>query len=259
MSNSNAVTKMMTRQLEKLGYPTNDIRWSLGYCQGDGSSFSGPIDIKVHGPRLVPGISGQVWSSINCELEIVRSSSCRYVHERSVDLNVDAKCVELTDANEYGGVAQKVALHKLVCALEVDICQVAHQNSEDGYKVLESYVTEDTRVWHFRTASFEVEVFRIRDSDHNPFDEDDVGYLDVNIKAILEGDKSIFGTKVVVRLLDFEGDASTVLAEHHVWGNCCSSDDASLGGVRREAVSEAIYMARWAYQKMLRPKLKAAA
>jgi hypothetical protein len=257
MSITNAVTKMMTRQLEKLGYPTNDIRWSLGYCQGDGSSFSGPIDIKVHGPRLVPGIS--VWSSINCELEIVRSSSCRYVHERSVDLNIDAKCVEFTDASEYGGVAQKVALHKLVSALEVDIGQVALKNSADGYKVLESYVSEDTRVWHFRTASFEVEVFTIRDSEHDPFDDDDVDRLDAIIKVILEGDMSIFGTKVVVSLLDAQGEVSSVLSEHFVWGTCCNPDDASLCGVRRDCVSEAISEAREAYQKLLRPKLKAAA
>ncbi|NWC83825.1 hypothetical protein HX798_26590 [Pseudomonas putida] len=259
MSNSNAVTKMMTRQLEKLGYPTNDIRWSLGYCQGDGSSFSGAVDISVHGPRLVPGISKEIWRSINCELEIVRSSSCRYVHERSVDLNTDVQSVELTDASEYGGVAQKVALRKLVIALEADIVQVAYKNSEDGYKVLESYESEETRVWSFRTASFRVEVLTVPDQDHNPFDEDDVEYLDADIKAVLEGDLRFFGTKVVVELLDAEGNASTVLAEHYVWGTCCNSNDASLGGTRREAVSEAISMAREAYQNLLRPVLKAAA
>lgn len=259
MSLTTAVTTLMTRNLEKLGYPTDDIRWSLGYCQGDGSSFSGPIDIKVHGPRLVPEISKDLWPSIQCELKIERGSEHRYVHEYTVGLNIDAKCVEATEASEYGGVAQKYALHKLVSALEADIRSTAHKNSQDGYKVLESYLSEETRVWSFRTASFEVEVFKVRDEDHNPFEDEDVEYLDSEIKAVLEGDKTFFGTKVVVSLLDEDGEPSSVLAEEHVWGLSCDSSDATLGGARREVVSEAIDVAREAYQKMLRPKLKAAA
>ena len=259
MSITKAVTTLMERNLEKHGYPTGDVRWSLGYCQGDGSSFSGPVDMKVLGPRLVPEVSAELWSSITCDLEIVRSSSCRYVHERSVDLNIDATCVALTEASEYGGVAQKVALHKLVTALKDDIINVASQNSIDGYKVLESYVSEETRVWSFRTASFQVELFKVQDEDHNPFDEDEVEYLDATIKQVLEGDVSIFGIKVVVSLLDADDEPSTVLAKEYCWGISCYSNDASLAGMRREAVSEAISVAREAYQKLLRPKLKAAA
>lgn len=260
MSLSNAVTALMTRNLQKLGYPTGDVQWSLGYCQGDGSSFSGPIDIKVHGPRLVPEVSGEVWASIDCDLEIARSSGFGYVHERSVDLNIDAKCVELTEASEYGGVAQKVALHKLVVALEDDIPCAAHKNTADGYKLIESFVREDTLVWRFRTASFLVELFKINDEDCSPFEMCDEGeQLDAVIKSIIEGDVSIFGTKVVVSLLDDDGDRSTELAVSYLGGLSCDSNDASLGGMRREVVSEAISMAREAYQKLLRPKLKAAA
>ncbi|HCE7247007.1 TPA: hypothetical protein NHR53_006822 [Pseudomonas aeruginosa] len=260
MSLSNAVTTLMTRNLQKLGYPTDDIRWSLGYCQGDGSSFSGSLDIAVLGPRLLPEISQEIWASIDCDLEIVRSRSCHYVHERSVDLNIDTQCVEQTDASEYGGVAQKVALHKLVGALEDDILKASFKNSADGYKLIESFVSEDTLAWRFRTASFLVELFKINDEDCSPFDLYDEGdQLDGVISSILEGKTSIFGTKVVVSLLDDDGDASTVLAESYLGGFSCDSNDASLGGMRREIVSEAISMAREAYQKLLRPRLKAAA
>ncbi|NRC34187.1 hypothetical protein HB746_35030 [Pseudomonas aeruginosa] len=259
MSLTNAVTTLMTRNLQKLGYPTGDVRWSLGYCQGDGSSFSGPIDITVHGPRLVPEVSNEIWASIICDLEIVRSSSCRYVHERSVDLNIDDVCVEQTEAGEYGGVAQKVALHKLVRALEKDIIDVASKNTSEGYTLLESYLSEEAGVWSFRTQSFQVELFKVRDEDHDPFECEEEEYLDAEIQSFLQGDKIIFGTKVVISLLDAEGEPSAVLAEEHLWGLSSKSDDASLGGMRREVVSEAISMAREAYQKLLRPRLKAAA
>ncbi len=260
MSLLKAVNTLMARNLQKLGYPTTDINWSLGYCQGDGSSFSGTIDIKVVGPRLLPDISKEIWNSIDFDLKLVRSKDTRYVHERSVDLNIDSQGVELTEAGEFGGVAQKVALYKLVCALEDDILSASFKNTADGYKLIESYVSEEILVWSFRTASFLVELFKIKDEDCNPFEFCDEGdQLDYAISKILEGNIDIFCTKVVVSLLDDDGDASTVLAESYLGGICCDSNDANLGGVRRDVVSEAIHMAREAYKKLLRPRLKAVA
>lgn len=259
MSLSNAIETLMARNLTKLGYPTGDIRWSLGYCQGDGSSFTGSLDIKVLGARLCPEISAEVWASIDCSLVLERISSLRYVHEYSTRLNIDSECIEMTDASEYGGVAQKDALHKLVGLLEEDIPRAARKNTSDGYKLQESYVQEEERVWSFQTSSFLVELYKTNDDDASPFFEvDDVEILDLDIQDVLDGKVSIFGTKVVVSLLDIDGERCAVLATHHVGDHCHNSDDATLRGLRRELVSEAIHMAREAYQKLLRPVLKAA-
>ncbi|HEP8970425.1 TPA: hypothetical protein VDU83_002764 [Pseudomonas aeruginosa] len=258
MSLTTALETLMARNLTKHGYPTSDISWSLGYSQGDGSSFTGSLDLEVLGARLCPEISAGIWPTICCSLSIERISSLRYVHEYSTRLNIDAKCIEGTEASEYGGLAQKVALHTLVGLLEEDIVRVAQKNTSDGYKLQESYVTEEQCVWSFKTASFLVKVIKLKDDDGSPFLDDDPEYLDKDISDVIEGKVSIFGSKVVISLLDADAEPSTVLTEHYTWGHCHDSDDATLRGLRRELVSEAIQMAREAYRKLLRPALKAA-
>lgn len=64
MSITTAFTTMMARQLDKLGYPSDDVHFSLGYCQGDGASFTGTLDIEKLGPRLVRKILSVIWSEL---------------------------------------------------------------------------------------------------------------------------------------------------------------------------------------------------
>ena len=40
-----AITKTFEFELEKLGYPTDDIGYSLNYCQDDGMAFYGDVDV----------------------------------------------------------------------------------------------------------------------------------------------------------------------------------------------------------------------
>lgn len=40
----NLIQIYFTRQLEKRGYPTGDICYSLNYCQGDGMAWYGDIE-----------------------------------------------------------------------------------------------------------------------------------------------------------------------------------------------------------------------
>ncbi|MFV8038278.1 hypothetical protein ACNQ04_25115, partial [Enterobacter cloacae complex sp.6730764] len=39
--------------LASLGYPIDDILWSLSHCQGDGMRFTGRIDARVVAKRLL--------------------------------------------------------------------------------------------------------------------------------------------------------------------------------------------------------------
>lgn len=38
-SDNDQVTELFRQELEEAGYPTDDINWSLSYCQGDGMAF----------------------------------------------------------------------------------------------------------------------------------------------------------------------------------------------------------------------------
>lgn len=44
---SSLITELYQRELEELGYPTDNIEWSLGYSQGDGMAFYGTIDLDA--------------------------------------------------------------------------------------------------------------------------------------------------------------------------------------------------------------------
>lgn len=41
------ITDIFKEQLEELGYPAEDIGWSLSHCQGDGVAFYGLIDYQM--------------------------------------------------------------------------------------------------------------------------------------------------------------------------------------------------------------------
>ena len=40
---SELLNKHFAAELAALGYPTEDVRYSLGYCQGDGVAFYGRV------------------------------------------------------------------------------------------------------------------------------------------------------------------------------------------------------------------------
>lgn len=40
-----AVTEILSEKLSEYGYPVEDIRWRLSYCQGDGVAFYGKVEL----------------------------------------------------------------------------------------------------------------------------------------------------------------------------------------------------------------------
>lgn len=45
------LTEQFIEVLKEWGFPTDDIEWSLGYRQGDGVAFYGPIDLDTYAKK----------------------------------------------------------------------------------------------------------------------------------------------------------------------------------------------------------------
>lgn len=254
----------MKHHLEQLGYPSDNVQWSLGYCQGDGASFTGKLDLAKLGARLLPGVHPSVWEACTVELEITRGKD-RYVHENSTSLSESAETVDSGAPDEYGGIAQKVAFRKLVSILETEIVQVGAELGRLGYQVLETYYRPDREggsesVWCSRTENFQVEVFKVEDTDYSPLDMCDE-YFSETVAELTSGEWEICGSKVVISMLDEDGDPIFDLAETYCHGHYFKTADPVFGSrlAMRELVSEAIQEARVNYEKISRPRLKQAA
>lgn len=264
MSIDSAIKTVMKRKLELLGYPTGDISYSLGYCQGDGASFTGKLDLKALGARLMPDVKPQVWDTCEASLEVTRDSGFRYVHERSTSLSETPETIASGEPADFGGVAQKYALGQLVGLLKEDIISAGAALARAGYSVMETYFRPDQdgeSVWCFDTSNFRVECFKLADEDCTPHDlEGEPEYLDGCIADLLSGDFEIYGSRVVVSLLDEDREPCYTLANLETWGHFHKKSDGVFGGQasRRELVSEAIAEAREKYEKIRLPSLKAA-
>lgn len=258
MSLTHAVTTMMTLKLEKLGYPTHDIRWSLGYCQGDGASFTGKLDLKALGARLLPDINPAVWENADLDLELTRSG--HYVHERSTSLNYDVQCIQGHDPDELGGAAQKVALGRLLAVLEEDVIAAGHSMASDGYKILESYINEEEIVREYLTDNFSVKVSVCADHDSDPFDLCDETCLQSVIDSYLTESLTIGGIKVVISQLDEDGEDFAELSSVYL-GGCEWQRNTSVLQTPyvRKVMSEAVSEARAYFASVKRPTLKQAA
>jgi hypothetical protein len=258
MSIATAVKTVMIHRLERLGYPTSDIRWDLGYSQGDGASFTGSLNNKLLGVRLLPDINPSVWDSVDYDLELTRSG--RYVHERSTSLNYDLECVACTESNEFGGAAQKVAMGRFLAVLEDDIISAGSDIAADGYKVIESFVREKELVRAFRTKNFVVEVFMVPDEFADPFESCDESFREETIRQVLAEEIYIGAVEVVIKQVFDDGETSNELGFAHCggteWGR---SESVFKTGLVRDLTREAVLEAREKFAQLSRPKLKKAA
>jgi hypothetical protein len=127
--------------LASLGYPIDDIRWSLSHCQGDGMRFTGRLDDRVVAKRLLcdrPVFLGLALSAIDKGAKITISAlrSSNDVHENTMEaeLNFDT---ELT-------LAEDKAMTLLLSLVVEDIVNVSMNLRNKGYAICDSspYGTE---------------------------------------------------------------------------------------------------------------------
>ena len=144
------ITEDFAYALNKLGYPAEDINWSLSYMQGDGVSFYGQIqDLEKVCNNLMPKHERDTLKrkrhteygdlSILDMLNIViYKTNHHYDHWNSMRL-----------ADAYEGpsleIVAQTALYSFLDAIKDNIKEVSRKLEQDGYRILE-YHESDERV-----------------------------------------------------------------------------------------------------------------
>ena len=121
--------------LASLGYPIDDIRWSLSYCQGDGMRFAGRLDDRVVAKRLLrdrPVFLGLALSAIDKGERITISAlrSSNYVHENTME----ADRTNDTDLT----LAEHAVMALLLSLVKEDIVSVSMNLRDKGYAICDS-------------------------------------------------------------------------------------------------------------------------
>lgn len=121
--------------LASLGYPIDDILWSLSHCQGDGMRFTGRLDERVVAKRLLrdrPVFLGLALAAIDKGEEITISELGRsgYVHENTMSADRSEDTV-LT-------LAEDKAMNLLLSLVKEDIVNVSMNLRDKGYAICDS-------------------------------------------------------------------------------------------------------------------------
>jgi hypothetical protein len=136
-------------ELESLGYPTNNICWSLGYSQGDGMAFYGPCaNLALLRDRLLAGeayttervlLGDEVLQDLS--FTIVRNRfGYHYSHPRTMVVDVAWEAVPPALENNTAVMA---ALYALRDAVRQDIQAVSRRLEREGYAIVEYEWTEE--------------------------------------------------------------------------------------------------------------------
>ena len=158
---SSNLHQMFIQRLFEAGYPTNDVQFSLGHCQGDGVAFytsDRPVNLKdgVWDLRDVTYSQGHVdpgklWRRIARKLSTADRETFRALkREYSADLNFSVNI----NKNSYGHVYS----HARTMEVEVyiDGCRYVPPNVWDHAGVLASAI-EDAITEDIRALSAELE------------------------------------------------------------------------------------------------------
>jgi hypothetical protein len=133
------VSEEFQYQLEQLGYPTDKVYWSLGYCQGDGMAFYGRVD-----PACLPKIRNRVLGlnskarsltdTFLSEVEVeIEDRNVHYNHWNSMQVSAEART-----ATER----QCELIKELVEAIDADIKEVSKRLEHSGYEIIEDMETD---------------------------------------------------------------------------------------------------------------------
>jgi hypothetical protein len=154
-------------QLMDLGYPTDEVPWSLNYCQGDGVAFYGMVDVSAVAKRLLEPSEYEFLMDIRDEIrldyEIVKNSfGYHYSHWNT--MNVEMTLESYSDRLDFDGygddevdteLSEKV--EQLVLKLEElisdDIKSVSRKLEKSGYESIDYIQNEDNAREYLSTES----------------------------------------------------------------------------------------------------------
>jgi hypothetical protein len=165
---SESITENFKYQLMELGYPTEDVEWSLNSCQGDGVAFYGDIvNILVVAERLLEPADylflAEHLDEIRLEYTIVRNSfGYRYNHWNTMDVemilesysdDIDFDGLDYYDANEELSDKLKEIADNLNELISSDIKEVSRKLEKDGYEDIDYIQNEDNVREYLSTES----------------------------------------------------------------------------------------------------------
>lgn len=230
------------RELEDLGYPTGDIRYSLGHCQGDGMAFYG----RVGDPAGLAGrlLNGEEKEAAVSAVEMVdgcleihpNQFGARYSHHRTMRVDLVSSSTHLFDDLTQ---QESSALDSLVAAVKEDVALTSQRLEEAGYAIADATPTEPQVVRKFRTCRFTLTVTELPDQDFGleHWDGDSARSF---LRELVEGRARYFGVEVTI------SGAGLTLGSASLWGvtDGTESPDKRYGGNLRDLVSEAVAGAR---------------
>ncbi|WP_394222509.1 hypothetical protein [Alteromonas gracilis] len=241
----NLIKTYFTRQLEKRGYPTDDICYSLNYCQGDGMAWYGDIEeealISFADKLMKDTEKAAVKRAINkgATVTIERNSyATHYSHYNTMSVIAEA-CYgeELTDF-------EWASFQSFEQALEEDVKATSQSLESNGYAIIDAgskYGALADKKRTFNTARFSLIIEESEDKDFSVQHWDE-SLIDDTVQACIDKKLRYFTLRVSV----IEREDETVLGESYL-GGCTESNDSpskNYDGHLRQMVSEAIREAR---------------
>jgi len=140
-----------SERAKEVGFYDINVQYSLSYCQGDGLSFSGKIDLQKLIPEIVPGIKKSALNAIinNCSYKLTGNNG-RYcfASKSDIDLWLD------NYTNKDKPNIQKV-VDKILAGLEdiyIDLCK---ELEKTGYKWIESAYEDENVINNIEANKYE--------------------------------------------------------------------------------------------------------
>lgn len=242
---SNVLIKTyFTQCLEDAGYPTDDINYSLNYCQGDGMAFYGDIEEDKLTAMANRHLSGKEKAAAKraiekgCTASITRNSFAnRYSHYNT--MSVDGE----TYYGEELTALEERSFDALIEAIAKDVVSVSKQLESDGYNIVEagsSLFVLNKYKRTFETANYLLEIKEVEDEDFciNDWDEE---LRNDFIKSLVDEKQRYFCLKVTL-----SSHNGMELASNYLGGCTQLNDkyDRTYGGYLRQIVSKTIQEAR---------------
>lgn len=235
--------------LDALNYPSSKIHYSLGYTQGDGMRFIGPIeecDAIALADRLMRGKGKSAAKraiSKGCTLEIT-SNSHRYFHYNTMSVqHEDYYASDLTELESQ-------SFEQLVENIEADIKSTSQSLERDGYAISEA--SSEVFALDDKERTFTTDRFTVTIKEVEPINEELHFLQDVmteeDIPLIIEGKKRFFSLMVEISINATEGilysSGSLPMLEFN------EKDSKAYRAYKREMISEAIANARIELESM---------
>lgn len=260
------LTNYFSKRLAALGYPTDNIEYSLSYAQGDGVAFYGSVSdeaLALLATNMLP--EGDPFRTaleredleVDASLHITRDSwSTRYARggTMAVSGGIYVYPENEDEVTQEEVEAIKAAFYEFAEGLQEDAAQLALELRSEGYKLIEAgnplwfpgLDAEFSKSYHRYTAPlidktigrFRVVVKLMEDPHFDPYDYDDPEKI---IKQILDGELCYY--EMVAEVYDVKRNLRVGLSG--VVDGIMDTRDFQYGReVAKELVAEAIKDAR---------------